>query len=38
VIERNLARAAEAEVDLAFQPQGVRCRVIIPEGQLSGAR
>jgi PAS domain S-box-containing protein len=35
VIERNLARAAEAEVDLAFAPQGVRCRVIIPEDQLS---
>jgi two-component sensor histidine kinase len=36
VIERNLARAAEAEVELAFAPEGVRCRVVIPEGQLSG--
>jgi PAS domain S-box-containing protein len=37
VIERNLARAAEAEVDLAFQPLGVRCRMVIPEGQLSSS-
>jgi two-component sensor histidine kinase len=36
VIERNLARAAEAEVELAFPPGGVRCRVVIPEDQLSG--
>jgi two-component sensor histidine kinase len=34
VIERNLARAAEAEVELAFAPEGVRCRVVIPEDQL----
>jgi two-component sensor histidine kinase len=38
VIERNLARAAEAEVDLAFTPNGVRCRMLIPEHQLSSAR
>jgi two-component sensor histidine kinase len=38
VIERNLARAAEAEVDLAFTPNGVRCRMLIPERQLSAAR
>lgn len=38
VIERNLARAAEAEVDLAFTPDGVRCRMIIPEQHISGAR
>jgi PAS domain S-box-containing protein len=38
VIERNLARAAEAEVDLAFSPGGVRCRMLIPEHQLSAAR
>jgi PAS domain S-box-containing protein len=38
VIERNLARAAEAEVDLAFIPAGVRCRVVIPEQQFSGGR
>jgi two-component sensor histidine kinase/PAS domain-containing protein len=38
VIERNLARAAEAEVDLAFPPEGVRCRVVIPEEQLSAGR
>jgi two-component sensor histidine kinase len=38
VIERNLARAAEAEVDLAFTPEGVRCRMLIPEQQLSAMR
>jgi two-component sensor histidine kinase len=38
VIERNLARAAEAEVDLAFTPDGVRCRMVIPEQQLSNGR
>jgi PAS domain S-box-containing protein len=38
VIERNLARAAEAEVDLAFSPEGVRCRMLIPEHQLSSMR
>jgi len=38
VIERNLARAAEADVDLTFTPAGVRCRMIIPEQQLSAAR
>src|SRR5712691_10566257 len=38
VIERNLAGSAEAEVDLAFAPEGVRCRVLIPEAQISGAR
>ena len=38
VIERNLARAAEADVDLAFTPNGVRCRMLIPERQLSAAR
>jgi two-component sensor histidine kinase len=38
VIERNLARAAEAEVDLAFSPGGVRCRMLIPEHQLSSPR
>jgi len=36
VIERNLA--GSAEVDLAFPPEGVRCRVLIPEGQISAAR
>jgi two-component sensor histidine kinase/PAS domain-containing protein len=38
VIERNLAGSAEAEVDLAFAPEGVRCRVIIPEAQISAGR
>ncbi|HXW26649.1 MAG TPA: HWE histidine kinase domain-containing protein [Xanthobacteraceae bacterium] len=34
VIERNLAGAAAAEVDLAFPPEGVRCRMVIPDDQL----
>jgi PAS domain S-box-containing protein len=38
VIERNLAGSAEAEVDLAFQPEGVRCKVVIPEAQISAVR
>jgi PAS domain S-box-containing protein len=38
VIERNLARAAEAEVDLAFTPAGVHCRMLIPEQHISAAR
>jgi two-component sensor histidine kinase len=38
VIERNLARAADAEVDLAFAPEGVRCRMVIPDAQLSNGR
>ena len=38
VIERNLARSLEAQVDLAFAPDGVTCRIVIPESQLSAAR
>jgi PAS domain S-box-containing protein len=38
VIERNLARSVEAEVDLAFAPEGARCRIVIPTTQLLGAR
>ena len=34
MIERNLARALEAQVDLSFGAEGVRCRVTIPIGQL----
>ena len=30
VIEHNLARAIEAEVSLAFEPDGLKCRVIVP--------
>ena len=35
VVERNLARALEAGVELTFDTEGVRCRIAIPLGQLS---
>jgi PAS domain S-box-containing protein len=38
VIERNLARALDAEVSLAFEPDGVRCHIIIPASQIVAAR
>lgn len=38
VIERNLARALDAEVKLEFDPDGVRCRVTIPASQILAAR
>ena len=38
VIERNLAHSLDAEVALAFDPEGVRCHVVIPASQLLGAR
>lgn len=38
VIERNLARSLDAEVELAFLPDGVRFRVVIPVMQLSVSR
>ncbi len=34
VIEGNLARALDADVDLSFDPQGLRCRVVIPAKQI----
>jgi len=34
VVERNLARALEAGVDLTFDREGVRCRITIPVTQL----
>lgn len=34
VIERNLARAGEADVELSFSPGGVTCRIVIPLTQL----
>ncbi len=37
VIERNLARSLDAEVDLSFAPAGVRCRVLIPMDNLVSA-
>jgi PAS domain S-box-containing protein len=38
VIERNLARALDAKVDLAFNPDGLRCHVAIPASQILAAR
>jgi PAS domain S-box-containing protein len=34
VIERNLARSLDAEVELVFDPDGLRCHVVIPASQL----
>jgi PAS domain S-box-containing protein len=34
VIERNLARALDAEVKLDFDPDGLRCHIVIPVGQI----
>jgi len=38
VIERNLARALDAEVDLNFDSEGLRCRIVIPASQILSAR
>ncbi|GIK79501.1 MAG: hypothetical protein GHHEDOFH_00195 [Pseudorhodoplanes sp.] len=38
VIEHNLVRAIEADVELAFEPDGLRCRITIPASQLLEAR
>lgn len=38
VIEHNLARSLNADVDLSFQPGGLQCRVVIPPSQLSASR
>jgi PAS domain S-box-containing protein len=38
VIERNLARSLDAEVNLEFEPDGVRCRIVIPANQVLAAR
>lgn len=34
VIERNLARSLDAEVNLEFDPDGVHCRIVIPASQV----
>lgn len=34
VIERNLARSLDAEVNLEFEPDGVHCRIVIPASQM----
>jgi len=38
VIERNLARSLDAEVNLEFEPDGVRCRIVIPASQVLATR
>lgn len=38
VIERNLARALDADVELRFDPEGLRCRIVILPNQLLAAR
>jgi PAS domain S-box-containing protein len=38
VIEHNLARALDAKVDLAFEPEGLHCNVIIPSSQILSVR
>jgi PAS domain S-box-containing protein len=38
VIERNLARALDADVKLEFDPSGLHCLIIIPASQILAAR
>jgi PAS domain S-box-containing protein len=38
VIERNLARALDATVNLDFDPDGLRCHIVIPASQILAAR
>jgi two-component sensor histidine kinase len=38
VIERNLARALDAEVNMSFDPAGLRCHIVIPASQILAAR
>jgi len=38
VIERNLVRSLDAEVQLEFDPDGLRCHIIIPASQILAAR
>jgi PAS domain S-box-containing protein len=38
VIERNLARALDAEVKMDFDPDGLRCHIVIPASQILTAR
>ena len=38
VIEHNLARALDAKVEFAFEPDGLRCSVTIPPSQIVAAR
>ena len=38
VIERNLARALDAEVNLEFDPNGLHCHIVIPASQILALR
>ncbi|MGB6349134.1 MAG: HWE histidine kinase domain-containing protein [Pseudolabrys sp.] len=38
VIERNLTRAFDAEVNLEFDPDGLRCYIVIPASQVLAVR
>lgn len=38
VIERNLARALDAQVNLKFDPEGLHCHIVIPASQILSAR
>lgn len=38
VIERNLARALDAEVNMEFNPKGLHCHIAIPASQVLVAR
>jgi len=38
MIERNLARALDAAVELRFDPEGLHCQIVIPPNQLLAAR
>src|SRR5665213_275477 len=38
VIERNLARALDATVEMAFEPDGLRCHIVIPASQILDSR
>jgi PAS domain S-box-containing protein len=38
VIERNLARALDATVEMAFELDGLRCHIVIPASQILDAR
>lgn len=38
VIEKNLARALEAEVTMDFESDGLRCHIVIPASQLLAVR
>jgi PAS domain S-box-containing protein len=38
VIERNLVRALDAEVNLEFDPNGLHCHIVIPASQILALR